>query len=64
LQVSSADIPVAAAVVEKPDTAEEEETNVSPVCPNALETSKEEGDLTRGEADDNNNYHLRPTSFI
>ena len=37
---SSADIPVAAAVVENADmwTTEEEEANVIPVCPNALKT--------------------------
>ena len=41
------DVPVAAAVVENADTAEEE-ANVSPVCPNAL-TFQIEKYITRGE---------------
>jgi len=42
-QDSSADIPVAEAIVENANTAEEQ-SNVSPVCLNALKTSNEERD--------------------
>ena len=52
LEDSSADIPIAAAVVKNAYTAEEE-ANFRPVLPNTLKTSKEESltALIRGEAD-------------
>ena len=51
MEISSADIPVAAAVVENADTVDEE-ANVSSVCHDVPTTSNEKKDVIRGEESD------------